>query len=131
MTSIYTLRVTIAVPEAHIPDANQLAVCLGNSAADVGTFGSAKFQDGSGNLYSVASTLATDVFPVAAASQLVAPAFAPDVDLVAAGRAQALIVTHTPNPETEAPQASPDKIIAIIHDKAMEAVDMMGLSRVQ
>lgn len=36
--SEYTHTVTIAVPETLIPDANHLALLLGESAADIGTF---------------------------------------------------------------------------------------------
>ena len=58
MTTDYNLRATIAVPVAHIADANQLAICLGQSAADDKTFGAATFQDAEGNLYAVSSTVA-------------------------------------------------------------------------
>ncbi len=41
MTTEYTQTATIAVPDPLIPDANQLALCLGESSADDQTFGAA------------------------------------------------------------------------------------------
>jgi len=38
MTTSYQKRATIAAPETHIADANQLALCLGESSADDQTF---------------------------------------------------------------------------------------------
>jgi len=61
MTTEYTQIATIAVPDPLIPDANQLALCLGESAADDQTFGAATYQDDEGNLYAVCSTVAKPV----------------------------------------------------------------------
>lgn len=55
--SQYTHRMTIAVPESLMPQANQLALIAGESADDVNTFTTANYQDGSGNLYAVCSTV--------------------------------------------------------------------------
>lgn len=92
MTTAYIHRVTISVPEAHIPDANQLALCLGESAADDKTFGEPCWQDADGNLYAVCSTVAKPIFAQLAGQPLQAPDHAPDVDLEAAARAQALLL---------------------------------------
>ena len=123
--SEYVLRVTIFVPEAMIADANQLALCLGQSAADVNTFGSTWYRDAGGNRYAVASTLAKAGFPDAAASPLSAPDFAPDADLSAAGRAQAALVIYSPQSPI---QADPSHILAIIHDDAQAAISLAGVS---
>ena len=121
------MRVTIFVPAAMVVDANQLALCLGQSAADAETFGGTDWQDAGGNLYAVASTMAKATFPAAAASPLAAPDFAPDVDLVAAGRAQAALVIYDP----QAPvQAGPSHILAIIHDDAQAAISLAGITPV-
>lgn len=121
----YVMRVTIFVPAAMIADANQLALCLGQSAADDQTFGAATWEDAEGNLYSVASTVARGTFPTAAASSLSAPSFAPDADLTAAGRAQATLVIYDP----EAPvQAGPSRILAIINNDAAAALALAGVS---
>ena len=84
MTTQYSHRVTIAVPEAHTADANQLALCLGESASDDQTFTAANYQDADGNLYAVCSTVAKPVFVELASQPLQAPEHAPDADLDAA-----------------------------------------------
>ena len=56
MTTEYKQRATIAVPDPLIPDANQLALALGESAADDQTFGAASYQDAGGNLYAVCNS---------------------------------------------------------------------------
>lgn len=121
------MRVTICVPAAMIADANQLALCLGQSAADDQTFGAATWEDAAGNLYAVASTLARGTFATAAASPLSAPAFAPSVDLDAAGRAQAALVIYDPAAPV---QAAPSRILAVIRDNAAEALALAGVSAV-
>src|SRR5699024_12430020 len=83
MTTQYIHRITIAVPETHIADANQLALCLGESASDDQTFTSTNWQDDDGNLYAVCSTVAKPVFVELASQPLQAPAPVPDVELVA------------------------------------------------
>ena len=74
MTTQYSHRVTIAVPETHIADANQLALVLGESASDDRTFTAANYQDAAGNLYAVCSTVAKPVFVELASQPLQAPA---------------------------------------------------------
>ena len=51
--SEYTHRMSLAVPQAYMPQANQLALITGISAAYVNTFTG---QDRDGNLYAVCST---------------------------------------------------------------------------
>jgi hypothetical protein len=123
--SEYVMRVTIFVPEAMIDDANQLALCLGQSAADVQTFKPAAWKDAGDNRYSVSSTLAKATFPEAAAAALSAPAFAPDADLTAAERAQAALVIHDPQSPV---QADPSRILAVINDDAQAAVAIAGVA---
>ena len=62
MTTAYIQKATIATPVSHIPDANQLALCLGQSSADDQTFTTASYQDADGNLYAVCSTVAKPIF---------------------------------------------------------------------
>ena len=73
MTTQYQQRATIAAPAAHIPDANQLALCLGESSADDQTFTTAAWQDAEGNLYAVSSTVAKPIFVQIAGQPLQAP----------------------------------------------------------
>jgi len=126
MTTQYTQRATIATPVSHIPDANQLALALGESSADDRTFSTASYQDADGNLYSVASTVAKPIFAQLAGQPLQAPAHAPDMDLEAATRAQALLMINGGT-------ASPDVIAVILGDRKESAQDhiaALGLSRV-
>ena len=127
MSTEYTQRVTIAAPAAHIPDANQLALCLGESSADNQTFTVASYQDADGNLYSVASTVAKPIFAQLAGQPLQAPGHAPDMDLAAATRAQALL-------QINGGIASPDVIAVILGDRIESAqlhIAALGLTKVE
>ena len=127
MTTLYQQRATIAAPAAHIPDANQLALCLGESSADDQTFTAAPYQDAQGNLYAVCSTVAKPIFAEIAGQPLQAPEHAPDMDLAAATRAQALL-------QINGGIASPDVIAVILGDRKESAQDhiaALGLERVQ
>ena len=127
MTTLYQQRATIASPIAHIPDANQLALCLGESSADDRTFSTASYQDASGNLYAVCSTVAKSVFAQLAGLPLQAPDHAPGMDLEAATRAQALL-------RINGGTASPDVIAVILGNRLESAQDhiaALGLERVQ
>ena len=126
MTTQYTQRATIATPVSHIPDANQLALALGESSAEDRTFSTASYQDADGNLYSVASTVAKPIFAQLAGQPLQAPAHAPDMDLEAATRAQALLMINGGT-------ASPDVIAVILGDRkesAQDHISALGLIRV-
>jgi len=116
MTTLYQQRATIATPAAHIDDANQLALCLGESAADDQTFTTASYQDEQGNLYAVCSTVAKPIFAELAGQPLQAPDHAPDMDLAAATRAQALL-------QINGGIASPDVIAVILGDRLESAQD--------
>src|SRR5690554_2923620 len=122
----YIHRVTIAVPETYITDANQLALCLGESAADDQTFTSTNWQDADGNLYSVCRTVAKPIFAEMAGQPLQVPDHAPDADLEAATRAQALeSINDRP--------AGPDRIAVILGDRlesAMDHIASLGLTLV-
>ena len=130
----YQLRATIATPVAHMPDANQLALVLGESSADDQTFTSANWQDADGNLYAVCSTVAKPVFVELAGQPLQAPDHAPDADLEAATRAQALLVIEDRTSGDTVPvQASPDHIAVILDHRrasAQEHIESMGLTAV-
>ena len=126
MTTDYNLRATIAVPVAHIADANQLAICLGQSAADDETFGAANFQDAEGNLYAVSSTVARESFPTEAGQPLQAPAYSPNVDLTAATRAQALVQIN----DCVATRSVIAVILSATTVTALDHVAALGLTRV-
>ena len=127
MNTLYQQRATIAAPAAHIPDANQLALCLGESSADDHTFITASYQDAQGNLYAVCSTVAKPIFAEMAGQPLKAPAHSPDMDLAAATRAQALLQINNG-------VASPDVIAVILGSRMESAQDhiaALGLTRVE
>lgn len=116
--TIYTHRVTIAVPEAHVAKANALALVLGENPADIGTFKDAKWQDAQGNLYALASTVVAPTWIGRATSALEVPEYAPDADMQAAQQAQALVVMGSLE---EPQQASPDAITAIVGSNSESA----------
>ena len=91
MTTLYQKKATIATPAAQVPDANQLALALGESSADDQTFSAASYQDAQGNLYAVCSTVAKPIFSQLAGQPLQAPDHAPNMDVSAASRAQAVL----------------------------------------
>ena len=127
MTTEYQQRATIATPDAHVPDANQIALALGESSADDQTFTNASYQDADGNLYAVCSTVAKPIFAQIAGQPLQAPDHAPDMDVEAATRAQALL-------QINGGTASPDVIAVILGNRLESAQDhiaALGLERVQ
>ena len=127
MTTLYKNRATVSAPVAHIAEANQLALCLGESSADDQTFTTASYQDAQGNLYAVCSTVAKPIFAQMAGQRLQAPDHAPGMDLVAATRAQALLQINDG-------KASPKVIAVILGDRLESAQDhiaALGLTRVE
>ena len=127
MTTEYKQRATIASPVAHIAEANQLALALGESAADDKTFNTAAWQDAEGNLYAVSSTVAKPIFAQIAGQPLQAPDHAPGMDIAAATRAQGMLQINNGI-------ASPDVIAVILGDRMESAHDhiaALGLTRVE
>ena len=85
------IRITIICPEAHVGDANQLAMALGEGPADGQTFGAAVWQDGAGAGHAVASLQVSPGWLAAAGQALVRPVWDTPpyrVNLTGAGRAQ-------------------------------------------
>ena len=124
MMTKYQQHATIAVPEPLIAEANQLALALGESAADDKTFNTAAWQDAEGNLYAVSSTVAKPIFAQIAGQPLQAPDHAADMDVAAATRAQALL-------QINGGTASPDVIAVILGDRkesAQDHIKAMGLT---
>ena len=116
MTTLYQQSSTIAAPAAQIQDANQLALALGESAADDRTFTTASYQDAAGNLYAVCSTVAKPIFAQLAGQPLKAPDHAPGMDIAAATRAQGMLQINNGI-------ASPDVIAVILGDRKESAQD--------
>jgi hypothetical protein len=124
---------TIAVPAAHVADANDLAMAVGFSTADEQTYGDPSWQDAAGNLYSAASLGGSDRFVQAATSTLQRPAWDAEqyISMAAANRAQDLVGTPWRyGSDTDAPQANPNAITAIGGMVGLDALAAMGLTRV-
>lgn len=114
------ITITIACPESMIPQANQLARCIGEGPDDDKTFALALWQDAAGNRYAVASGPVSETFPETAASPLVAPSWG--CDLALASVAQAAIRIGA--------AAAPSHIAAVIGDDPQAAIAAMGLEPV-
>ena len=121
MNDRFPYRVTICVPEALIDDANQLALCLGTTPWDAQTFGQIWTEDASGNRYTYAHTPVSAAWLASVGATLSAPAFAPDADLAAAGRAQAALVQYA----LEAAQpAQLTQITAVVEPNEINQIDV-------
>lgn len=117
----YTDRITVAAPEGLIPEANQLALHLGESEADAQTFRSADWQDESGNKYAVCSFVAKPV--VAASLSKGLPDFDSGADLTMVEKAFSKITLYQ-----EGVTVGADKIVLAINSEPTVAIEGMGLS---
>ena len=127
------MRVTIICPQAHIEDANHLAMVLGYSAADAATYSSPSWQDSHGNLYAVASLPVSDDFVGAATSALARPDWDDSSIVVmdAARRAQAIVSVWGLGEDEPAPVAAPTRILAMYGDDPLALLAMAGVERVE
>ncbi|MCK8485390.1 hypothetical protein MUY21_15210 [Aliiroseovarius sp. S2029] len=123
-----SIRITIACPEHLMSQANQFALCVGNSPADVQTFGAATWEDGAGERYALASLLAGVRFPQLAAAPLAAPAHAPDADIAGATQAQSVLRIWSPASTDSFPEVGVDRLVAVIGLEAGLAIPLLGLS---
>ena len=114
--------VTIAVPTAHVEDANQLARCIGIGPDDDLTFAfGPNMRDAQGNTYTVVSGWVVDYFAQIATAELLEPAWGCDL-AAAAQRAQVRVRIGE--------AATPDTIAAVIGDDLAAALATMGLSAI-
>lgn len=125
-----SIRITIACPSEMIADANQFALCIGNTAADSSTFTTATWENEAGRSFALASLLASETFPKVATSDLVAPAYASDLDLEAAKRAQAALQIWSVHSPLKVPELTASGLVAIVGLEAALAVPLLGLSPV-
>ena len=130
------IRITIACPEAHIGDANHLAMVLGEGPAEALTYGTPTWQDGDGNLYAVASLPVSPEWLAAAQGPLDRPAWDTEpyeVNMAGAERAQARVLLYDPGDDPEAPapvpQADPDTILTLPGDP-LAVLAAAGLTRI-
>ncbi len=110
MTTAYVQRVTIFGPPAMLGELNQLALVLGERAADDQSFSNINYVHPETNeQYCVVSTVVKSVFSEMAGKALVAPDHAPHADIAAATRAQALLSINDklPSPDHIAVRLGP------------------------
>jgi hypothetical protein len=133
-TTAYQFRATIIAPDAMRDDANQLAMILGSGPADEKTFGEPRYEDAAGNLYAVASTVATVNFEPIATSTLERPAWDGEpyvVNMTGAERAQAALYIHGQHGTNG---ASTDRVWVLLEPapgNAQAAISLAGVSRVE
>lgn len=117
------MRLTIAVPQPFVAQANHLASCLGYSAGDALSFGSVTCQDKNGAHYAIASGVVPPDFIDRAFKPLSEPAWS--VDMEAAYQAQQKLVLWS---EALPISASYDIIIGIYGEDASIALSILGLT---
>lgn len=118
------MRITVAVPEQHTAIANQLAMALGLSVNDKNTYADLKYTDVDGNLYAVASFIATPSLVERAETALERPLWDEEeerIDMTQAEQAKRLVAFDA--------VAGLDVISAVIGDDALASIEFMGLSR--
>lgn len=123
----YKHRITLIVPEQYMDIANHLALIMGESDADIGTFVTADWQDAEGNLYSVCSAASKPVVLGALTKGLPTslPADAANADVTKAQQALDLIVLYD-----EGVMASVDKIVLAVDTHPQSTFESAGISQV-
>ena len=124
MTTQYTHRITLIVPEQYMDDANNLALIMGESDADIGTFVTADWKDAEGNLYTVCSAASKPVVLSALSKGLPTsiPAHASAADVAKAQQALDLIVLYEAGVV-----ASVDKIILAVDTHPQDTFESAGI----
>lgn len=120
----YTHRMSLVVPQAFIPQANQLALIAGESLDDVRTFTTANWQDKDSNLYAVCSTV---IKPIVL-SLLNQPIADSVLQADGADIAQAQAAMNMLDMYVEGAKASPDKISIAIDIEPMVFFESIGLA---
>lgn len=124
--SDYKHRMSLAVPQTLMPQANQLALIVGVSKYDDKTFTSANWQDKDGNLYAVCSTVIKPVvlglFGISL-TDITLPNHASNADVVAAQQALDKVVMYS-----DGDKASTAEIMCAIDFEPLTAFADMGLT---
>ena len=119
MLTEYKHRVTLAVPDNLIEPANNLACIMGESAADIETFKTANYQDSTGSLYAVCSTVVTDTFMQAQSEGL------PPTPAHAEGIADRELA------QTAYDSLNNGGLMMVVNDNPQAAIEQMGLAPTQ
>ncbi len=127
--SDYTHRMSLAVPQALMAKANQLALIVGVSEYDDNTFTTANWQDKDDNLYAVCSTVIKPVvlglFGISL-SNITLPDHAIHADVTTAQQALDKVVMYK-----QGDQASTAKIMCAIDFEPLAAFADMGLTIIE
>ena len=127
--SDYKHRMSLAVPQELMAQANNLALIAGLSAADINTFTAANWQDADGNLYAVCSTVikkaVLGLFGISL-TDITLPAHAINADITAAQQALDKIVMYK-----QGDKASTASIICAIDFEPLQAFSDMGLTIIE
>ena len=123
----YKHRITLIVPEQHMDIANHLALIMGESTADIGTFATADWQDADGNLYAVCSAVSKPVVLGALTKGLPSslPAHATNANVAKAQQALDMIELYDVGVV-----AGVDKIILAVDTHPQDTFESAGLSQV-
>lgn len=125
--SQYTHRMTLAVPEQLMSQANQLALIAGESLDDVNTFTQANYQDGEGNKYAVCSTVIKPIVLSLLGTPLAdSPLQVEGADLTQAQQALDKVVMYK-----QGDKASTANIMCAIDFEPLQAFADMGLTIVE
>ena len=120
---------SLAVPQALIAKANQLALIVGVSEYDDNTFTTANWQDKDGNLYAVCSTVIKPVvlsmFGISL-TDITLPAHAINADVTAAKQALDKVVMYK-----QGDKASTASIMCAIDFEPLTAFADMGLTIIE
>lgn len=126
MTTQYTHRMTLAVPEKLMAAANQLALIAGESVDDVNTFTDANYQDGEGNKYAACSTvikpIVLSLLNTPLSDSVLKSEFA---DLALAQQAMDAAVMYQ-----DGVIATPDKIVIAIDVEPLGFFELLGIDTV-
>lgn len=124
--SDYKHHMSLAVPQALMPQANQLALIVGESSDDDKTFSNANYQDANGNLYAVCSTVIKPVvlglFGIIL-SNITLPAHASNADVVVAQQALDKVVKYK-----QGDKVSTASIMCAIDFEPLQVFSDMGLT---
>ncbi len=120
----YKHRITLIVPEQHMDITNNLALIMGESTADIGTFVTADWQDAEGNLYSVCSAASKPIVLGALTRGLPnpLPSHAAAADVTKAQQALEMLVLYDAGV-----MASVDKIILAVDTHPQSTFESAGI----
>lgn len=127
--SDYKHRMSLAVPQALMTKANQLALIAGVSEYDDKTFTAADWQDKDGNLYAVCSTViklvVLGLFGISL-TDITLPAHAVNADVTAAQQALDKVVMYK-----QGDKSSTTSIMCAIDFEPLAAFADMGLTIIE